>query len=104
MVAQKMIPMDRTFDGELQSRSIFLMSLITVRKRNLGQGNIFTGVCLSTEEGCLVQGVGMGGLVPEGGSGPGGLPGPGVGVPGGDPPRRLRLWVVRILLECILVS
>ena len=66
---------------------------------------MFTGVCLST-----------------GGSGPGGLPGPGggawsrgVGVPaprggrsgpGGclvETPRRLLLWAVRILLECILV-
>ena len=44
--------------------------------------------------------------------GPGGVPGPGapgpggclvLGVPGGDPPRRLLLQAVCILLECILV-
>ena len=40
--------------------------------------------------------------------GPGGVSAPGGacswGVPGGDPPGRLLLWAVRILLECILVS
>ena len=38
--------------------------------------------------------------------GGGGVPAPGVPAPGGTwwgPPRRLLLWVVRILLECILV-
>ena len=46
----------------------------------LGQGNMFTGVCLSTG-GCLVQG----------------------GVETQPPPRRLLLRAVYILLECILV-
>ena len=60
---------------------------ITVRKRRLGQGNMFTGVYLST----------------------GGVPGAGDawswGVPGGDThPGRLLLRAVRILLEYILVS
>ena len=53
--------------------------IFTARKRSLGQGNMFPGVCLSTggfwSGGCLV---------------PGGVPGPGGawswGVPGGDPP------------------
>ena len=49
----------------LQSRQI--CSLITARKRSLEQGNMFTGVCLSTG-GCLVPG----GLVR-------GVPGPGGG-------------------------
>ena len=65
--------------------------LITTRKRSLGQGNMFTGVFLST----------------------GGVPSPrgvawsrGVCSCGGTwwrPTRRLLLWAVRILLECILV-
>ena len=58
--------------------------IFTARKRSLGQGNMLTGVCLSTG-GYLV---------------PGGF---GLGVPGGDPPGRLLLRAVRILLECILV-
>ena len=66
-----------------------IFSLITVRKRRLGQGNTFTGVCLSTgggpgprglpgPGGCLVLGVGLVWGVPgpggvwSGGSGPGG--------------------------------
>ena len=62
--------------------------------------------------GCLVPGGGAwsGGLMVPGGClvlgvpGPGGCePAPG-GVPGGDPPGRLLLRAVRILLECILVS
>ena len=55
---------------------------ITARKRSLGQGNMFTDVCLSTGGGGVWSG----------------------GVPGGDPPRRLLLRAVRILLECILVD
>ena len=99
----------------------------------LGQGYIFTGVCDSVQggggggipaciagdipaclaaggvlsqhalqEGCLLPGVpGPGGLL-------WGVPGPGVpaprgSAPGGDPPGRPLLRVVRILLECILV-
>ena len=34
---------------------------------------------------------------------PGSWGGPGPGGAGGDPPRRLLLWAVHILLECILV-
>ena len=59
--------------------------IITARKRSLGQGNMFTGVCLSTgwmpgaggawSRGCLLW---EGGLV-QGGAWSG-------GVPGGDPP------------------
>ena len=45
--------------------------LVTARKQSLGQGNMFTGVCLSTGGQCLVPG---GGLVPAGG---GGVPAPG---------------------------
>ena len=61
--------------------------IITARKRSLGQGNMFTGVCLSTG---------------------GGVPGPGgCLVPGGawwrSPPEQLLLRAVRNLLECILV-
>ena len=48
------------------------------------------GECL-VPGGCLIPG---GGLV-QGGSGPGGVP--------GDPPGRLLMRAVRILLECILV-
>ena len=71
--------------------------LVTARKRSLGQGNMFTGVCLST------GGVpGPGDACSQGGSGPEVVPAPG-GVPGGDPPGRLLLRAVRILLECILV-
>ena len=63
---------------------------ITARKRSLGQGNIFTGVCLSTggvpgPGGCLVLGGawsrGRGGAWSRGR----GVPAPGGGVPGGDP-------------------
>ena len=43
-------------------------TFITSRKRSLGQGNMFTGVCLSTGGGV---------------SGPGGVPGRGGLVPGG---------------------
>ena len=39
-------------------------------------GNVFTGVCDSVHGGCLLE---------------------------TPPPRRLLLWAVRILLECILV-
>ena len=55
----------------------------------------------------------MGGLVLGGVPGPGGCLVPGGsglggsghgGVPSGDTPRRLLLWAVRILLECILVQ
>ena len=59
---------------------------------------------------CMVLGGAWSGGVhgPGGLHGLGGLHGPGGawfgggGVPGGDPPRWLLLWAVRILLECIL--
>ena len=70
--------------SSLTMLGIFL--IFTTRKRSLGQGNMFTGVCLST----------------------GGVSGPGGGAwsPGclvETPPQRLLLRAVRILLECILV-
>ena len=34
-------------------RSILAITIITARKRNLGQGHVFTGVCLSVGEGSL---------------------------------------------------
>ena len=78
--------------------------LITARKRSLGQGNMLTGVCLST--GGVVAGPGecmvRGGVCCQGGAcSRGGM------VPGGGawwkPSRRLLMRAVRILLECILV-
>ena len=64
--------------------------LFTARKRSLGQGNMFTGMCLST------GGVpGLGGLVPGGAC---------LGGAWWRPPRQPLLRAVRILLECILVT
>ena len=60
--------------------------IFTALKRSLGQGNMFTGVCLSTGG---VPGPWEGGLVP--------------GVLVEISPRRLLLRAVHILLECILV-
>ena len=63
--------------------------VFTARKRSLGQGNVFTGVCLSTGEVPGPEGVEG---VPAPGRGAcsgGGVPAPGGlvwGVPGGDPP------------------
>ena len=62
---------------------------------------MLTGVCLSTRGGGLVPGVPGPGGVWSGGRG-GGLVWEGA-VPGGNPPKRLLLRAVRILLECILV-
>ena len=92
---------------------------LTARKRGLGQGNIFIGVCqefCSREAGGggVVRGVSasgrglvLGRVSALEGSAPRGLVcGPGGwsrGVPGGDPPERLLLQAVSILLECILV-
>ena len=99
--------------------------IFTACKRSSGQGNMFTGVCLSTGGGAWSGG---GGCLLPGGSGPGDVPAPGGawsgdacsggsgqrgcllpggsapgggGVPGRDP-QRLLLRTVRILLECIL--
>ena len=86
-----------------------LTPIFTARKRSLGQGNMLTGVCLSTG-GCLVpRGAwswgrlvpGEGCLVPGGACLVGGVWSG--GVPGGDPLGRLLLRAVGILLECILV-
>ena len=65
-------------------------SIFTARKRSLGQGNIFIGMC---QEFCS-----------QGGSAPGGVSAPGEGwCLVETPPGRLLLRAVRILLECILV-
>ena len=74
--------------------------LVTTCKRSLGQGNMFTGVCLSTGRLPGPEGSGPGSCLVLGGLVLGG-PGPRGGVwsrrvPGEDPPR----W---LLLECILV-
>ena len=73
----------------------------------LGQGYIFTGVCHSVNRGVSAP---VGCLLPGGGgSGPGaGAPAPRGVWSGGclveaPPPGRPLLWLVRILLECILV-
>ena len=51
----------------------YWLHVITARKRSLGQGNMFTGMCLSTGEGgCLVRGVWS-----QGGASSGGVPAPG---------------------------
>ena len=98
---------------------------ITARKRSLGQGNIFIGMCqeFCSQGGCLLLGgasswrgcVLWGCFLLEGGASSGGvLPSGGClllwggassrGVPAGDlPPGWLLLRAVRILLECILV-
>ena len=64
-------------------------AVITARKRSLGQGNIFIGVCqefCSRGEGLLPGGgvYSEGGVPGPGGSAPGGVPGPEEGfAPGG---------------------
>ena len=93
-----------------------LLKLFTARKRNLGQGNVFTGVCLSMGDWLPSMhhiSYGPGGLHP---GGLGRLPGSAYGVRGvgegswADLPEIHRiLWdtankpAVRILLECFLV-
>ena len=77
---------------------ILLLLLVTARKRSLGQGNIFIGVC---QEICS-----------WGVSAPGGVFSWGVSAPGVcllrgclvETPRRILLRAVRILLECILLG
>ena len=93
----------------------FIQTIITTRKQSLGQGNMFTGVCLSTGGGAAWSRGGVPG--PSGGAWSGGgawswggawscgVSGPGGSWsgPGGRSPERLLLWAVRILLEYILV-
>ena len=96
--------------------------VITPCKRSLGQGNVFTGVCLSTGEGplydvtsCLTPMFLLGGLcpwshVPSRGflSRAGLCPARGVYVQSGlykeTPPLESEKRAVRILLECFLIS
>ena len=92
--------------------SIHNYSIFTVRKRSLGQGNIFIGVC---QEFCSRGVVCFRGVSARGGGhvcSLGGclLPGGVCLLPGGatwwrptPPPRRILLRAVRILLECIFV-
>ena len=69
-------------------------NVFTTRKRSLGQGNIFIGVC---QEFCSQGGgPGLGGLLLGGGCSWGGA--------WWRPPGWLPLWTVCILLECILVT
>ena len=91
--------------------------IFTARKRSLGQGNIFIGVCQEfCSRGGGVSGAGGVSDGPLGGSSRGGVcsggclvpegicsRGGGGWVPGGDPPGRPLLQAVRILLEYILV-
>ena len=97
--------------------NLFFTKFITARKRSLGQGNIFIGVCqeFCSQGGYLLRGVPAPGGCSQGGvpapqmggacscPGGGGVPAPG-GVAGGDPPKLLLLRAVRILLECILIN
>ena len=78
----------------------------------LREGNVFTSVCDSVHVGVPgLRGVWSRGCLVLGGAWPGGssLGVPGArgfgsgGVPGADPPGRLLLQAVHILLECILV-
>ena len=71
-----------------------IQGVFTARKRSLGQGNVFTGVCDSVNRGVH----GPGGVCAWFGGvhGPGGV----VHGPGGG---AWWAWAVRILLECILV-
>ena len=75
-------------------------NVFTTRKRSLGQGNIFIGVC---QEFCSQGGgPGLGGLL-LGGAAPG-------GVPGGDPPDGYRCgqfasyWNAFLLHLCVILS
>ena len=68
--------------------------VFTARKRSLGQGNMFTGVCLSTGGVPGSEGVWSGGVAWSRGGGSG---------PHGRPPQTATAADGRILLECILV-
>ena len=71
--------------GGRQPQSLGPKPIITARKRSLGQGNIFIGMCqefCSQEGGVWSRGVsGPGGCLLHGGSAPGGLL-PGLSAPG----------------------
>ena len=58
---------------------------------------LLTGGCFLLGGASSIGGASSRGVLPSGGCF---LLG---GVPGGDPPGRLLLWTIRILLECILV-
>ena len=90
-----------------------MTALVTVRKRSLGQGNVFTPVCDSVREGGSLSqhapmhhrshdgggGLCRGGVCPRGSLSGGFL----LGRPDNRDPRYGNKWVVHILLECILV-
>ena len=97
---------DGTIKGPAMAAFFFLGGGgFTAHKRSLGQGNMFTGVCLSTVGGAWSQG---GGAWSQGEvHGPGGAWSQGVHGPGGclvetPVPGWLLLQAVCILLECIL--
>ena len=87
--------------------------IITVRKRSLGQDNVFTPVCHSLHRGGFIPacngGGGGGGQTPPGHTSPRQTPSgqthPQADTPGQTPPptRRPLKQAVCILLECILV-
>ena len=100
-----------------------IIYVITARKRSLGQGNVYTGVCLSTEAGVGFPACITGHMTSESASGGGEYPGgfasrgslhPKWGLHRGGAwtdPSEIHgiLWItvnkraVRILLECLLV-
>ena len=76
------------------------VSIITARKRSLGQDNVFTRVCHSVHGGGLPGGIclQMGGCLREG------LPrGGGSASRGNGQTPQPEKWAVRMLLECFLV-
>ena len=67
MVNDQLVILGRNFLPYEQRKNV-----ITARKRSLGQGNMFTGVCLSTGGGAC-----SGGFLVPGGACSGRVPGPG---------------------------
>ena len=95
-----------TSKQEDEIRQVDSSSKLLPPATKLGQGYIFTDVCDSVNTGCASS---RGCFLQRGRFLPGGecfLPGEGASSRGGGcfPPGRLLLRVVRILLECILVS
>ena len=87
--------------------SVYLHLLIAAGKRSLGQGNVFTGVCLSVHRGSLMS---LPVWLPDpmflkGGLCPWSHVPPGGSLPRGvfPPPHKSENRAVRILLECFLV-